>query len=316
MMNKQIESIYGPPWDFVQALSRHIKRPVSIFDLETSTCYGNLQCGITDFAIISIYPDGAFDYTHAHVNPEFPLDPEHEPNYLLNKTDFKNASSWPTYASFFDAIKDHLLCGFGITRYDLPVLRQQAKRYGLNPPPFGLVLDLMYVANYYMKRKTSLVHAANYYKVPVRERHLASLDTQLTTALLETMLSSHGNSQLIHFIKEQKKQLAYFDHLTYLINDLEIIDVNNISEFLGVPVNQINHDIVDLLELAYIDPNDTGIPVVQSWIDKNLTRTLDTQWINSAREVEPLYDKLLRGDNCPDNLDFVQIKTALMRHGL
>ena len=57
----------------LKMLARNLGRPLTFYDLETTTFLGNPTSGITEVAAVHIHPDGSVTQQSALVNPENPI---------------------------------------------------------------------------------------------------------------------------------------------------------------------------------------------------------------------------------------------------
>lgn len=109
-------------------------RPLAVIDIE-STGTNPRQDRIIDLAIIKLMPDGAREKHVFRCNPGIPIPPEVEAIHHISNADVAQSPLFTEIATqIFELLKDCDLGGFGIVRFDIPMLTEEFARAGLAFP--------------------------------------------------------------------------------------------------------------------------------------------------------------------------------------
>ena len=141
----------------------NLKRPLAFIDLETT---GNKvpSARIVEIAIARLFPDGSTDIISHRVNPGVSIPPEATAIHGITDDDVRNEPEFRKLeASLTTHLRDCDLAGFGIARFDLPVLKAEYQRVSLT---FSLgdraVLDGM--AIFFDREPRNLAAAVRFYR--------------------------------------------------------------------------------------------------------------------------------------------------------
>lgn len=141
----------------------NLKRPLAFIDLETT---GNRvpSARIVEIAIAKLFPDGSTDIISHRVNPGVSIPPEATAIHGITDDDVRNEPEFRKLeASLTARLRDCDLAGFGIARFDLPVLEAEYQRASLT---FSLedraVLDGM--AIFFEREPRNLAAAVRFYR--------------------------------------------------------------------------------------------------------------------------------------------------------
>lgn len=189
----------------VQALV--IDRPLAFLDLET-TGTDTAKDRIVGLALVIYYPRESGSQTipepvvkSGRLNPGVPVPPEATAVHGITDADVADKPTFRRFAlSLYKHLKDADLAGFGIRRFDLPLLLAEWKRAGItafHPRETSdgrprRILDLL--ALYHLEHARDLSAAVrDYTGRSLDEAHAAQADTEVLPLLLEGMLDAHDH---------------------------------------------------------------------------------------------------------------------------
>jgi DNA polymerase-3 subunit epsilon len=196
----------------IEKVSKHIKldKPLVIFDLETTGLVITTD-RIIQVAYEKLMPNGRVIKGDFLINPEMDIPTESieihgiTNNMVVDKPSFKNKSK-----ELWDIFNDCYYAGFNILRFDLPILRREFLRVGMDfdyKP--NQVIDSKVIYHYMEPR--SLTNAYKYYcGKKHKDRHNAVGDLKATTDVLIKQLKKYSYEfiEKIHAENEEK----YFGH--------------------------------------------------------------------------------------------------------
>jgi DNA polymerase III subunit epsilon len=112
----------------IDAMPLELTRPLAFIDLEST---GTLpeRDRIVEIAILKLHPDGREDFRYKRVNPGIPIPPNATAVHSITDADVAQEPLFIQYArgvhSFLEGCD---FAGFGVTRFDLPLLRAELWR--------------------------------------------------------------------------------------------------------------------------------------------------------------------------------------------
>ncbi len=105
-------------------------RPIAFLDLET-TGLSTSQDRIAELTVLKIHPDGAEQLKSELINPQMPIAPEATAVHGITDDDVAMAPLFKQYAgSLLGFLADCGIGGFGVKRFDLPLLEAELRRVG------------------------------------------------------------------------------------------------------------------------------------------------------------------------------------------
>lgn len=168
-----------------------LERPLAVFDIE-STGINPRQDRIIELAIIKIFPDGATERHVFRMNPEINIPAAATAIHGISDADVADK---PPFRKLAPAIKEILgdcdLCGFGASRFDVPMLMEEFARAGL---PFDdSKLRVVDVQRIFHKREPRDLSAALVFYCGTRhtDAHSAEADVEATISVLEAQLKRY-----------------------------------------------------------------------------------------------------------------------------
>jgi DNA polymerase-3 subunit epsilon len=189
----------------VRALVQHLGRPLTVYDLETTTLRGRANFGITEVACMMVLPERANVIAFGHlINPERALDPRAVAVTGITSDMVAGAQTWGVrYAKLFQALAhEHVLCGFNNHTFDNPALRDMGARYGYPIESFVATLDVRALhlrLTAATSRAGRLEEIAAGYGVHAQTAlHRASADAWLTLETLDAMVRRYSPRAVAH----------------------------------------------------------------------------------------------------------------------
>jgi len=108
-----------------------IERPIAFIDIE-GTGTNTVTDRIIDLAVLKMHPDGTEERHHWRVNPGRPIPREAVAIHGITDDDVAGKPLFKDVAAQIAAVLDGCdLGGFGIVRYDVPILCQEFQRIGV-----------------------------------------------------------------------------------------------------------------------------------------------------------------------------------------
>jgi DNA polymerase-3 subunit epsilon len=176
--------------DWVQDLVP-LERPLAIIDLE-ATGTAPHRDRIVEISVLKILPDGKKLLRHRRLNPGMPIPPEATEIHGIRNEDVASEPEFRSVAaSLAELLQDCDLAGFGIVQFDLPMLRTEFDRSGVEFPIEGRrILDCK--AIYHAMEPRDLSAAHRYYcGEPFEAAHSAEADTLATYRVLVAQLQRY-----------------------------------------------------------------------------------------------------------------------------
>jgi len=164
-----------------------------LIDIE-STGTNPRQDRIIDLAIVKLMPDGSRPTRVFRCNPGIPISAEAEAIHHIANADIAQAPAFAEIAGqIFELLKDCDLGGFGIVRFDVPMLTEEFARAGLAFPPDDCrLVDAQRI--FHKKEPRDLTAALAFY---CGEKHAgahgAEADTLATLKVLEAQLEKYSD---------------------------------------------------------------------------------------------------------------------------
>ena len=191
-------------------MSLSLKRPLAIFDLET-TGLNITKDRIVEVAIIKAFPDGTEEYFSKRVNPEIPIPNETSLIHGIYDADILNE---PTFSEIADElvafIGDADLAGYNSNKFDIPVLSEELLRVGndfnVSDRKFVDVQNIFHK----MEQRTLAAAYKFYCKKDFIQTHNALDDTIATWEVLIAQISKYDTLEKnIDFLADFSKAGNY-----------------------------------------------------------------------------------------------------------
>ncbi|MFH1476465.1 MAG: 3'-5' exonuclease [Verrucomicrobiota bacterium] len=170
-----------------------LERPLAVLDIE-STGINPRMDRIIDLAIIKLFPDDRREQHTFRVNPEIPIPAETTAIHHITNADVAHAPPFRQVApQILEILADCDLGGFGVVRFDIPMLAEEFARAGFQfNPDNRRIVDAQRI--YHKKEPRDLSAALTFY---CGEMHLgahgAEADALATVAVLEAQLQKYAD---------------------------------------------------------------------------------------------------------------------------
>ncbi len=168
-----------------------LTRPIVSFDLET-TGLDVKKDRIVEISCVKIMPDGTKDIRTYRVNPGIPISPEASRVHGITNEDVKDE---PHFKKLASSLADFLvgcdLTGFNLERFDLPMLKNELSRCGIDFPP-GLVHVIDAQKIFFKKEPRTLSAAYQFYcNKELNNAHSAQADAEATAEILMAQVARY-----------------------------------------------------------------------------------------------------------------------------
>lgn len=196
-----IGPLYKKPMDIT---SLHLKKPLVIFDLET-TGTDLSKDRIVELAMIKVHPDGRIEKKPEHrgaahrilINPAMPIPLE---SSLIHGIYDEDVADKPTFKQYAKSMAEFLdgcdLGGYNSNRFDVPFLAEEFLRAGVDFDIEGR--NLIDVQNIFhvMEQRTLRAAYRFYCDKDLDGAHEALPDTEATLEVLLAQLERYQNAQV------------------------------------------------------------------------------------------------------------------------
>jgi DNA polymerase-3 subunit epsilon len=222
-----------------------LERPLAVIDLE-ATGTAPHRDRIVEVAVLKIFPDGRKLVRHRRVNPGMPIPLEASEVHGIYDRDVANEPEFRMIAtSLAELLVDCDLAGFGIVQFDLPLLRTEFERSGVE---FSIekrrILDAKAIYHAMEPRNLAAAHMF-YCGGPFEAAHSAEADTLATYRVL------------VHQLRRYEELPHTFDELHRLSNPRQADFVDSEGKLIWrnneVHFNFGKHRGVPLREVIQID---------------------------------------------------------------
>lgn len=172
------------------------EKNISIIDLDLTSNHADSKHGVIEVSMLHINTKGVAAWTTAFNNPERPLSNNVAQSLGINDDYLSKVPNWKD--GWADALshiaKNHIVMGFGIVDYVLPVIQSQHERYGKIIPVFNDVIDIRSLYCFKKHGRPRLSDVAQHYGVPLAEKHRVQNDVGVIAVIAERMASEFGKS--------------------------------------------------------------------------------------------------------------------------
>lgn len=167
-------------------------RPIAFIDLETTGLNTSLD-RIIELTIVKINPDGTDDIRSVRVNPGIPI-----PSTATEIHGIKDAdvADKPRFRHHAKSLRDFLdgcdIAGFGVKRFDLPILESEFRRAHVKFSRQGRrILDVQIIYHRLEPRDLAAAYR-KYCDKELRNAHTSRADVRATVEILERQLEQHS----------------------------------------------------------------------------------------------------------------------------
>jgi len=168
-----------------------LDRPLAFIDVETTglnTSYDH----VVELTVLKVYPDGSEEQKSVRINPEVPIPPAATKIHGIADEDVANEPPFRRYAKNLLAYLDGCdLAGFGIIRFDIPMLSSEFKRAGLELDLEGRrVVDPLFIYHKFEPRDLATAYRT-YCGKELEKAHTSAGDVRASWAILDAQLTAH-----------------------------------------------------------------------------------------------------------------------------
>ena len=324
-------------------LAQELKSPIFVLDCETTGISQTENIGLVEYAALSISMSGAVSMFSTLVCPEIQIQPGASKVHGISASDVADAPRFPSiYDPVTKAFTTGLVVGFNSRTYDVPVLCANMARYQLPIMNARGQLDVRDMWAQLQGPKGKLAELAAHYNVEPGKAHRAAGDVITTARILETMLWKHGSdlaTQNIVWTSEAYSvpgQVEAPAHATAITvprsvaekgkyTDAEVARViaeavaagnlhhdrfGELAELTGKSLDGISIVVGRMLGRGQIPPECLVVEEQQEILSQALPAAIKA---HGTEKLKPLREHIQA--NAKADVDYIQIRIALLRHG-
>jgi len=182
-----------------------LDKPLVVFDIETTGLSLSAD-KIVELAYIKIWPNGMVKTGDIYLNPEIKISLEAQAVHGIKNRDVKK---WPKFRNkaqeLWDVFNNCYYSGFNIINFDLPLLRREFIRMGMDfDYNTDQIIDTREIFLKLVPRTLGTTYEY-YCKKIFRRRHRASSDTDLALNILVSQLEKYKEIRDWEFINKVHK---------------------------------------------------------------------------------------------------------------
>jgi DNA polymerase-3 subunit epsilon len=218
----------------------HLKRPLVVFDLETTGTSVNLD-RIVEFSFIKVMPEGTETIKTLRFNPGIPIPLEVSLIHGIYDDDVKEAPLFKIKAK--ELAEEFMGCdfaGFNSNKFDFPLLVEEFLRAGVE---FDVENRRFVDAqrNFHMMEQRTLTAAYKFYcNKELINAHSAEADTIATLEVLKAQIERYENLENdVEFLHNFTKQDKNVDLAGRIIYNKDGIPVFNFGKHKGKLVQEV-----------------------------------------------------------------------------
>lgn len=170
-----------------------LQRQIVFIDVETTglnTSYDR----IIELTVLKISPEGNEEQKSVRFNPEVPIPPAATKVHGITDEDVAHESPFRRYANSLMTYPDRCdLAGFGVIRFDIPILAAEFKRAGLELDLEGRrIVDPLFIYHKLEPRDLAAAYRT-YCGKELEEAHTSAADVRASLEILDAQLSAHSD---------------------------------------------------------------------------------------------------------------------------
>ena len=168
-----------------------LQRQIVFIDVETTgldTSYDR----IIELTVLKIFPEGTEEQKSVRFNPDVPIPSAATKVHGIKDEDVAQEPPFRKYAKSLMAYLDGCdLAGFGIIRFDIPILAAEFKRAGLELDLEGRrIVDPLLIYHKFEPRDLAAAYRT-YCGKELEEAHTSAADVRASLEILDAQLSAH-----------------------------------------------------------------------------------------------------------------------------
>lgn len=314
---------YQPTFYLVSDLVKRLGKPVTIFDLETTTFRGRPNFAIIEVACFTVTAAGPGIAYSSLIDPEKLIEPKVEELTGITQAMVKGKETWgQRWAQWFETLAvQSWIAGFNSDTFDVPAVIELNARYGHPVAAFPLSFD---VRELHLKlsgsksRKGKLEEVAAAYGVkPSGALHRAMADVILTLETLHRIIDVYGLDAVCEVILPKRADAV--DKLSAVaisryVKGKPRVTSAELAKAFATEERLVGFEVGKAIDERMVDPDVFANDSAQAWFSQALVE-LDTDLLVSGR-LKPIQEALVQ--EAPDKswVDYVQLRIALLRAGL
>ncbi len=169
----------------------NLDRPIAIVDLET-TGLDVQSCRIVELTIFKVQPDGTVDQKTRRINPEVPIPSDSRRVHGISDEDVANEPPFRQLArGLVCYLEDADFAGFGVERFDIPVLMAEFNRVGVDFSLDGRrVIDALLIFHRFEPGNLTAAYR-RYFGKEIEGAHTSAADAESAAAVLNAQIKAH-----------------------------------------------------------------------------------------------------------------------------
>jgi DNA polymerase-3 subunit epsilon len=169
----------------------NLTRPMAIVDLET-TGLDVRACRIVELTIFKVQPDGTVDQKARRINPEVPIPSDAAKIHGISDEDVANEPPFRQLArGLVSYLEDADITGFGVERFDVPVLMAEFSRAGVEFDMDGRrVIDAMLIFHRFEPGNLAAAYR-KYFDKEFEGARTSAADAEAAAAVLNAQIKAH-----------------------------------------------------------------------------------------------------------------------------
>jgi DNA polymerase III subunit epsilon len=179
-----------------------LDRPLIIFDIETTGPLISTD-KIIEIAYLKIWSNDKVKREDIYINPEMPIDKEAGTVHGLTDDNLVDKPNFYDKAQeLFDVFNDCYYGGFNIINFDLPILRREFVRVGMDfeyAPE--RIIDAREIFRY-LEPKNLAAAYSHYCRKEIKQKPGAMGDTEITAEVLLAQMEKYQDLMQLDFIKK------------------------------------------------------------------------------------------------------------------
>lgn len=306
------------PLPLLSSWATRRSQPITIFDLETTTNNPYVDwLGITEVALITLFPSGEIREECSLVDPERNIPPVVRELTGITNADVRGKPTWAAWAQKLHEIAQrHLVIGYNSAQFDCVVVSRQNERYGIEGTAFAHSLDARALPGV----SGTLTAAAAQLGLSSDTAHRALADAWLTARLVEKVAERDGAPALEPFIgarpafgKGYSPRGERADELRrHLAENGTLPDLDEMAARHSIKRSTLEGDVIRLIETGEASWTLLANATVQAYLEARLEEAIAATWIGEAEgRLKPLMTFL--EPEAPAGLDYTQLKVGLAR---
>ena len=168
-----------------------LDRPIAFIDVETTGLSPSFD-RIIELTVLKVHPNGNEELKSQRMNPGMQIPAEATAIHHITNDDVSNKPTFREYARSLKGLLDDCdIGGFGVKRFDLPILEAEFKRAGVEfSRPGRRILDALEIFHKLEPRDLSAAYR-KYCGKELASAHTSSADVKAAAEVLDAQLERH-----------------------------------------------------------------------------------------------------------------------------